>query len=195
MWTIFSQQCYCRLKDTHFGVFLSTGSCIKLDSLWLQQKFLQCWEQQCPQSSKWWEKLLQNSVFLSLNLSSKAGQRLLTASYLWLWASASTYRLARHDCSYSATANTRLCKYCQDRHGLYNSDPAFEEIFYRCSHQESDQFAKKNQKHANFFIVVRVLKLVRLFAGPKSARASHLWARLQRFVCEPQSLLLMKADT
>lgn len=74
-------------------------------------------------------------IQMKKNTSSKAGQRLLTLSCRWLWASVCRYRLARQECSSSATANTPLCKYFQHGYEPYDSDRAFQQCFYRCNHK------------------------------------------------------------
>lgn len=101
------------------------------------------------------------------NMSSKAGQRLLTLSCRWLWASVCRYRLARQECSSSATANTPLCKYFQHGYEPYDSDRAFQQRFYRCNHKWLVSW-KKEPVICYFFTVCRALKPVCLLASCKS---------------------------
>lgn len=83
-------------------------------------------------------------IHMKRNRSSKAGQRLLTPSCRWLWASVCRYRLARQECSSSATANTPLCKYFQHGYEPYDSDRTFQQCFYRCNHKWLVSWEKKN---------------------------------------------------
>lgn len=96
-------------------------------------------------------------IQMKRNTISKAGQRLLTLSYRWLWASVCRYRLARQESSSSATANTWLCKYFQHGYELYGSDRAFQQCFYRCTHKWLVSW-KKEPVICYFFTVCRALK-------------------------------------
>lgn len=106
-------------------------------------------------------------IQMKKNMSSKAGQRLLTLSCRWLWASVCRYRLARQECSSSATANTPLCKYFQHGYEPYDSDRAFQQRFYRCNHKWLVSW-KKQPVICYFFTVCRALKPVCLLASCKS---------------------------